>query len=526
MPFNNKSDIPVLLIGFQEQDNLGLGYLAATLIYEDYLVKIIDYKQGKERILELVQKYQPLVLGFSIIFQYHIYDFRDMLTFLRENGVNAHITAGGHYPSLRFNQLFEITPHLDSVVLFEGETTFLELTNFIYNDWDWRTIQGIAYREEHRIVVNNLRPLERNIDFFPVPIRPPLKQYALGKRYATILAGRGCYYNCSFCSIQQFYKMPEGPVKRIRDPEMVVEEMRYLFDKMDCSIFMFQDDDFPVNMKKEKDWVKIFCKEIEKQKLKGKIIWKINCRPDEVNMETFSLMNEHGLFLVYLGIEDGTDEGLRIMNKHVGRQGNIRAVENLKKLNIHFDFGYMLFHPWTTLNTIKENLVFLNHIIGDGYSPVTFCKMLPYAETAIEKKLFEDGRLKGIPGFEDYDFLDENVTRIFNFSAFLFSDWIDSHDGVLNLTRWARYTQLVAEKLYPDMGRQKINHDNLNRITACSNAYFLEIMNYLVTNILNINDDDILQIKSELDIKRIKYQDVLKDLIQRVEHDSLTASMT
>ena len=54
----------------------------------------------------------------------------------------------------------------------------------------------------------------------------------------------------------------------------------------------------------------------------------------------------------------------------------------------------MLFDPGSTFNTVTENLTFLEGMLGDGSSPVTFCKMLPYAETDIERGLRAEGRLK------------------------------------------------------------------------------------------------------------------------------------
>jgi len=51
------------------------------------------------------------------------------------------------------------------------------------------------------------------------------------------------------------------------------------------------------------------------------------------------LMRSHGLFLVYLGIESGTDEGLRLMNKRATVRDNLTAVNTLKRLGIDADYG-------------------------------------------------------------------------------------------------------------------------------------------------------------------------------------------
>ena len=440
---------PVFFIAFQEQDNLGVGYIASALLQADFEIKIIDFRTEKEIILNEIKQHNPLVIGFSIIFQYHIFEFKELIGYLRENDVTCHFCAGGHYPSLRYGELLEIIPQLDSVVLFEGEHTFLELVRAIDVGDDWKQVTGIAFGENGSVIANSLRPLENNLDVFQPPIRPPLKEYALGRKYATLLAGRGCVYNCSYCSVRAFYATPPGPVKRMRRPEMVVREMELLHDRRGCSIFMFQDDDFPVAGKKAREWLENFCQLLISKKLNDKIMFKINCRPDEVDENIFVMMKKCGLFLVYLGIESGTDEGLRLMNKRMKVKTSLEAVACLKRLNISYDYGFMLFDPSSTFESIHENLDFLERICGDGSTPISFCKMLPYAETQVEHELSVQGRLKGTTGFLDYDFLDDRLNQLFPAITQCFWSWIMEHDGLLNLARWARYYLAVYEKYSP-----------------------------------------------------------------------------
>ncbi len=61
--------------------------------------------------------------------------------------------------------------------------------------------------------------------------------------------------------------------------------MDFLHKKQDCSVFLFEDDDFPVKTKNGSEWIDEFCKELKRKKLADKIIWKINCRPDEIDYD-------------------------------------------------------------------------------------------------------------------------------------------------------------------------------------------------------------------------------------------------
>ena len=118
--------------------------------------------------------------------------------------------------------------------------------------------------------------------------------------------------------------------------------MEHLYHDKRCTVFLFQDDDFPVKNEGNNDWIKSFCLGLEQRRLHEKIMWKINCRPDEIDEESFAMMKHHGLFLVFIGLEDGTDKGLARLNKGMSALENIAAVETLKKLNIAFDYGFML----------------------------------------------------------------------------------------------------------------------------------------------------------------------------------------
>ncbi len=427
----------VVFIAFQKRENLGIGYMYAILSEAGYEVHIIDVRNEKEEILQELKARKPLLVGFSVIFENHIYDFQELIEYLRSEGIQKSFYRWRHFASLRPAELFELAPALDSMVRFEGEHTILDLANHLQQDKDWKKVSGISYKTNGAIIHNKLRALEPDLDAFPFPHRPGLEEYALEKKYATLLAGRGCIYKCAFCDIREFYSQPPGPVKRIRKPEKVVEEMAGLHKEHDCRVFLFQDDDFPLKAGRTTFWVEEFCRELKEQKLMGQILWKINCRPDEVDSGLFDLMKTHGLFKVYLGIEDGTEAGLKKMNKRLEVADHIEGIRILKDLGISIDYGFMLFQPDSSFQSVNENLDFLEQICQDGYMPVFFLKMMPYLATRIEKELREEGRLKGRPGFLDYEFHESSMDEFYFFVNEHFSTWFHDPGGLNNYFKWA-----------------------------------------------------------------------------------------
>ena len=76
----------VVLVAFKEFDNLGVGYLASVLSEAGYEPLIVDFRNGKEELLDIIKKLKPLIVGFSVIFQYYINEFREVINYLRKSG--------------------------------------------------------------------------------------------------------------------------------------------------------------------------------------------------------------------------------------------------------------------------------------------------------------------------------------------------------------------------------------------------------------------------------------------------------
>src|SRR5262245_14876096 len=96
------TSLPIMLVGFQNQGNLGLGYLSAVLRQHGYSVHIVDIEKKPEEILQIAQELNPLLIGFSLIFQFFITRYAALLYVMRAQGIECHFTMGGHFPSLSY----------------------------------------------------------------------------------------------------------------------------------------------------------------------------------------------------------------------------------------------------------------------------------------------------------------------------------------------------------------------------------------------------------------------------------------
>jgi radical SAM superfamily enzyme YgiQ (UPF0313 family) len=445
---------------------------------DGFQVDVLDIEAPQDELVEAIAQANPLLVGFSLIFQFYIRRYAALMARLRRRGVACHFTMGGHYPSLSSEQTLKAAPELDSIVQFEGEATLLELVRALATAEDWRGITGLIRRGPAGALANPPRPLAPDLDALPYPDRDFEPMVILGRKAMPILASRGCARTCSFCSIHTFYRTAPGKVVRLRRPAEVVAEMRMLHVTRGVEIFLFQDDDFPLFGPKWRAWAGEVADELHASGLSRKVIWKINCRADAVEAQLLSRLRDAGLYMVYMGLESGTEEGLITLHKQITVEQNLAAVRTLKEIGLRFEFGFMLLDPSSTFDSVRGNLAFLREIVGDGCAPATFCKMLPYDGTPIKATLEAAGRLKGDVCAPDYDFLDPRLDAFYASLARIVdvTGWIHGPRALTMQLEWAHQEVAVIRRLFPRLAGLEDYEAALRLHTRRSNLGLVEMV--------------------------------------------------
>lgn len=412
----------LLLVGFQDQDNLGLRYLTAAVRHFGHVCDIVTYDDQPAALCARVHREQPHLVGFSLIFQYMAPAFGRVIAALRDSGYTGHITMGGHYPSFDSAEVLERIPGLDSVVRYEGEATLVALLDCLQRGTDWSDLRGLAARTAGgRIVVNPHRDAIDDLDTLPAPLRDDVDYERQPLPTASILGSRGCPWNCSFCSIRPFYEAQGGMLRRLRAPAAVAQEMLELHRRRGVVAFLFQDDDFMAAGRRGRRWATELARCIADTEMRGRVSIKISCRSDEVDLETFRVLRDlGGLSHVYLGVESGDAEALEHLNKRLDAQAHLHAREVLHQLDLSFDFGFMLLEPYSAIHNVRANVDFLDEFVGDGWTVATFCRTLPYAGTPLKDRLLAEQRLLGTPFDPDYHFLDPRLDHFYDWMLLTF----------------------------------------------------------------------------------------------------------
>jgi hypothetical protein len=104
-PSNAGDTRPIVLIGFQSIGNLGLGYLAAMLRAAGCDVRVLDIELPQEIPVAAVLGANPILVGFSLIFQFCIRRYADPAIPLwptRSSTAFFTTAAASNYPARTF----------------------------------------------------------------------------------------------------------------------------------------------------------------------------------------------------------------------------------------------------------------------------------------------------------------------------------------------------------------------------------------------------------------------------------------
>lgn len=441
----------VLLIGYEDDENLGLRSIAAYLAYRGVQVGIQRYNESySQAVLPRILEEKPSIVGFSLIFQRMLPDFAKLVDFLRESGIKSHFTIGGHFPTLAPEDTLTAIPGLDSVVRHEGELTLYELYCHLNDPGSWHDILGLAYREKGGFHITPPRPLIEDLDALPYPVRWEHVKTHRGLGMRSILASRGCHYDCSFCSVRRFYGTAPGQLRRTRSPANVVGEMRRLFDGHGVRIFIFKDDDLCTRGRRHREWIHHFVRELRTSGLAGEIIWRISCRVDDVDFDLLAELRDVGLKFLYMGIESGNNTSLNSFNKRYRVEDADKAIAVVRRLGLTFAFGFMMFDPDSTFESIRQNVEFLRKHGELGDVAVTFTKMFPYVGTPIANRLAAEGRLRGTVDTPTYDFSDRrlNLLELFCSQAFGFRDYLTR--GLVGLLDVGLFDAVIVREFFTE----------------------------------------------------------------------------
>ncbi|MFC1883964.1 B12-binding domain-containing radical SAM protein [Thermodesulfobacteriota bacterium] len=308
---------------------LGLVNLASSINDLDHKVELIDFvlsiRQGTlslgknlyEDCASMILEKEPDLVGFSA--QCATYPSVIQISrILKEKNRRIKIVAGGHNASFLDMETIEKFPYFDSFIRGEGEITFRELINSYEEGGIGEGIPGVTYREGGKIIRNRDRDLISDLDTLPAPdysILPPFSVYRdacnLPRSIAILEVGRGCPYNCIYCSESIMWQ------RRCRTFSVprLVNEMMNLSKNFGAECFLLAYDQFT----SDRAFVESFCRSVIEKGLHH-LPWYCISRLDSVDASLLKLMKDAGCESMCYGIDSGSKRTLAFIRKRIDKK--------------------------------------------------------------------------------------------------------------------------------------------------------------------------------------------------------------
>ena len=346
----------------------GLAMLFASAKAHGIDIDLIDLRalRGWEHFREELARRSPDIIGITMM----SVDYNPTMHCLRlvkEVDPEIITVVGGPHPTILPNELAD-DPAIDHIFIGEGEINFPEF---------------VAKMERGEQVPRIIVGTPPDLDALPFGDRDafldewcrwgyepnsPEAPFAeeLPAPFVTIIAGRGCKYNCSYCQPAERKIFGRG-VRRRSVPD-VIAELEMLREKYRFNSFMFHDD----CLTEDRDWVVAFCQAYRDAGFTQPFFCQSRADIIVKHEDMVHLMADAGLKGYFVGFESGSNRVLRFIRKGTTREQNLGAARICRKYGIAIWANYMLGLPTETKEEVLETISMLKEIDPDYYSPAFY----------------------------------------------------------------------------------------------------------------------------------------------------------
>jgi radical SAM superfamily enzyme YgiQ (UPF0313 family) len=356
-----------------------------------------------KRIAQAVAATAPDLVGTTTVTQDRLAAI-ETIRQIRQACPDAFLVVGGSHFTHSAADALRSVPAIDAIVMGEGEQTFGELLDHLPDRDSLGEIRGLAWRDaDGQVVINPPRPAIQDLDSLPMPawdlfgpegysqIASQLVARTKASRFELVtgvMTSRGCPQRCVFCA--------NGVPSKVRfmDPSRAVDELQWLAEHYGVTALDILDDNFLAS----NAHVTALCEELLRRECN--FTWWAGARLKNLDEDVLRLMKRAGCTAISFGVETGTDEVLREINK------NITTAEMLEAMDVVARVGFervgcclIIGLPGETPDTLDRTMKFLRRLEAKippaNWERKTLIGQLPliYPGTGLEQRAHQEGTL-------------------------------------------------------------------------------------------------------------------------------------
>ncbi len=332
----------------------GICMLSACAKAAGHTVKLFDLRRlsGYRDLVAQVHAYDPDAIGItamSVEFSIAVRAARAL-----RRSVSAPIIIGGAHPTLMTDAVAAFDC-LDYVLRGEGELAFVELLAALERGEQPPRVQTGEHPDLDELPFADRAAFGGPEAALPVPELPgPL---------VTLIAGRGCIYNCRFC--QPAEREIFGRSVRRRSVGNVIAELETIRQAQRMGSVMLHDDCITENPA----WVAAFCEQYRTAGFDAPFICQSRADLVVKHPDMIAAMAEAGLKMLIIGFESGNQRVLKFLRKGTTVEQNCEAATICRERNVKIWANYMLGIPTETREELMDTVRMIKTINPDVHSP-------------------------------------------------------------------------------------------------------------------------------------------------------------
>jgi len=344
---------------------------------------VLDRANGKQNFQLLSQKinqFKPQIIAFTAVFSE--FDFIcEIASQVKKQFPELFLIAGGVHITLNPDE--KLLSLFNAICIGEGEAPVLELVQHLEAHESISDIRNLWVKTPDGVVKNPTRPFLQNLDELPFPDREMWLEWILEPHTKpAVLLGRGCPFDCTYCSNHSLRKVGAGKYVRMRSPENILSEIR--------SIYKEYSDINEIQLEVETIvtdgvWLEKFCEQMEifGKETGFKISFSTNLRIfPRIDFDfVFTQFKKANITLITIGLESGSYRIRKeILHRDYSNELVLKAAETAKNYGIAVALFNMIGLPTETPADFAETLQ-MNRQIQPAFHATSI--FFPYQGTKI-----------------------------------------------------------------------------------------------------------------------------------------------
>jgi len=373
----------------------GLACVASALDRAGHDVTFLDLcfeRDGAGAAGRAALRLKPDVIGVSvrnidnsdaIALKHYTPQAKLIFEYLRAAAPQAKLIAGGAAFGVAPEALFRDFG-VDYAVAGDGERASVALVNALSRDKNPSSIPGLV-RSADGVV--HFAPPGEDADLDSLPPASlhrwiDLKRYERHGATIPIQTKRGCVYKCVYCT----YRNVEGWGYRMRDPELVADEIQELRNEAGIRHFDFVDSTFNSPPGHALD----VCEALIKRDLRVHLD-TTNFTPAAAPAELLSVMSRAGFRTLGITAESASDAVLERLEKGFDSAKVREVAERVERAGIRTLWIFLVGGPGETPATLEETLSFAAWRLERGDAVYVTVGLRIYPGTTLHRIALADG---------------------------------------------------------------------------------------------------------------------------------------